>query len=162
MLPFLSRFKTSSLVITRRCSPRTVSHNCTYRYYTTPAADKVQGLGFDLSEEQKAIQDLARNFAKEKIIPVAAELDRTGTFPKDIIKEAHSIGLLNTHIPEQFGGPGLGIIEATLLAEEIAYGCSGVCTAFAANDLAQMPLILGGSDELKKNIFHVVLMSLLV
>jgi acyl-CoA dehydrogenase len=108
------------------------------------------GLSFRLSDEQNAIREMTRNFVKTQIIPVAAELDKTGKFPKDIIKQAHSLGILNVHIPEEFGGAGLGIIENVIIAEELSYGCSGVYTACGANDLAQMPLILGGSNELKK------------
>lgn len=57
---------------------------------------------------------------------------------------------MNTHIEESFGGPQLGITEAVIIGEELAWGCSGVSTAIMANDLGQMPLILGGSDELKR------------
>lgn len=108
------------------------------------------GLSFELAPEQRAMQELARNFARSKILPAAAELDRTGAFPKELIKEAHELGLMNTHIPEQFGGAGLGILDAVIVGEELAYGCSGVFTAMAANDLAQMPVILAGNDAQKK------------
>uniref|UniRef100_A0A6B2L6B5 Medium-chain specific acyl-CoA dehydrogenase, mitochondrial n=1 Tax=Arcella intermedia TaxID=1963864 RepID=A0A6B2L6B5_9EUKA len=107
-------------------------------------------MGFDLTEEQEAIKEMCRNFVKERVIPTAAHLDKTGAFPKELIKEGHSLGLLNTHISTEYGGPGLGISDACIVAEQLAYGCSGVGTAFLANDLAQMPLILGGSDALKR------------
>lgn len=108
------------------------------------------GLDFSLSEDQRQIQDLARNFARTKILPAAAELDRTMEFPKSLIAEAHSLGLMNVHIPEEFGGLGLNLLDDTLISEELAYGCCGVFTCMGANTLAQMPLILGGSTELKK------------
>lgn len=57
----------------------------------------------ELSETQKEFRDLARKFAREEIVPVAAEYDRTGEYPWDIIKKAHSVGLLNGHIPEHCG-----------------------------------------------------------
>lgn len=57
----------------------------------------------ELSDTQKEFRDLARKFAREEIIPVAAEYDRTGQYPWDIIKKAHSVGLLNGHIPEHCG-----------------------------------------------------------
>jgi hypothetical protein len=58
------------------------------------------GLSFQLSDEQRALQDLARKFTAENIIPVAAELDKTGEFPSKIIKKAWELGLMNTHIPQ--------------------------------------------------------------
>lgn len=57
----------------------------------------------DLSDTQREMQDLARKFVKEEIIPVAAEYDRTGKYPWDIIKKAWSLGLLNKHIPQHCG-----------------------------------------------------------
>jgi acyl-CoA dehydrogenase len=57
---------------------------------------------------------------------------------------------MNTHIPEKFGGPQLGILDAVIVGEELAYGCSGVFTAIAANDLGQMPVIIAGNDAQKK------------
>jgi len=57
----------------------------------------------ELSDTQKEFRDLARKFAREEIIPVAAEYDRTGQYPWEIIKKAHSVGLLNGHIPEHCG-----------------------------------------------------------
>lgn len=57
----------------------------------------------ELSDTQKEFRDLARKFAREEIIPVAAEYDRTGQYPWEIIKKAHAVGLLNGHIPEHCG-----------------------------------------------------------
>eukprot|EP00051_Salpingoeca_urceolata_P010902 m.133962 g.133962 ORF g.133962 m.133962 type:complete len:128 (-) comp16900_c0_seq4:75-458(-) len=75
------------------------------------------GYSFALTEEQASFQDLARRFAREKIAPAAAELDRTGEYPWELIKEGHSLGLLNLHIPEQFGGLGLHSFEGCLITE---------------------------------------------
>jgi alkylation response protein AidB-like acyl-CoA dehydrogenase len=63
-----------------------------------------QGLGFNLSEDQKAFQIAARDFAREVIIPQAAELDRTMKFPHDVFDKAWEMGLANCHIPEEYGG----------------------------------------------------------
>lgn len=57
----------------------------------------------ELSPEQKEMQELARKFAREEIIPTAAHHDRTGEYPKEILKKAHSLGLMNGHIPTEFG-----------------------------------------------------------
>jgi len=108
------------------------------------------GVGFSLTDEQMAFRDLARSFTADVIIPAAAEFDRSMKFPEDIFKQAHDLGLVNMHVGEKYGGLGLHTMEGVIVAEEIAYGCSGVQTAIEANTLAQMPVILGGSDEQQK------------
>lgn len=108
------------------------------------------GLNFELSEELQQLQDMARKFCYEEIIPVAAEHDRTGEYPWDIIKKAHALGLLNGHIPEHCGGPGLGILDGCVVTEELAYGCTGIQTAIEANSLAEMPVVLAGNNEQQK------------
>lgn len=93
--------------------------------------------------------DLARKFTAENIIPVARHHDETMEYPWEVIKKAHEVGLLNTHVPEEFGGPGLGLIECSLISEELAYGCSGIQTAIEANGLAEAPIIVAGNKEQK-------------
>ena len=66
-------------------------------------------IDFSLTEEQVQLQELARKFAREEIIPKAAWHDQTGEFPGEIVKKAWEIGLTNTHIPVAYGGPGLVI-----------------------------------------------------
>ncbi len=107
-------------------------------------------VSFLLSEEQAQIQNLAREFAEREIVPKAAHHDQTGEFPRDICKKAWELGLMNGHIPEQYGGLGLGVFDSCLVAEEIAAGCTGIGTAMEANNLAEAPLIVAGSDEQKK------------
>lgn len=107
-------------------------------------------INFSLSDEQKQLQDMARKFAKEEIIPKAAHHDKTGEYPKEIAKKAWELGLMNTHIPTDCGGLGLGVLEGCIIAEELAYGCTGICTAMEANTLAAAPVIVAGNDEQKK------------
>ncbi len=107
-------------------------------------------IGFHLTDEQRQIQQLARDFAKKEVAPKAAHHDESGEFPQDICKKAWELGLMNGHIPEQYGGMGLGVFDACLIAEEIAAGCTGIGTAMEANNLAQAPLIVAGSDSQKK------------
>lgn len=57
---------------------------------------------------------------------------------------------MNTHVPVDYGGAGLGLVESSLISEEISYGCSGIQTAIEANGLAQSPVIVAGSEELKQ------------
>jgi acyl-CoA dehydrogenase len=107
-------------------------------------------IDFSLTEEQQQLQDLARKFAKEEIIPKAAHHDESGEYPKEIAKKAWELGLMNTHIPQEYGGLGLGVLEGCIITEELAYGCTGIATAMEANTLAAAPIIVAGNDEQKK------------
>uniref|UniRef100_A0A7P0T932 Medium-chain specific acyl-CoA dehydrogenase, mitochondrial n=1 Tax=Homo sapiens TaxID=9606 RepID=A0A7P0T932_HUMAN len=108
------------------------------------------GFSFEFTEQQKEFQATARKFAREEIIPVAAEYDKTGEYPVPLIRRAWELGLMNTHIPENCGGLGLGTFDACLISEELAYGCTGVQTAIEGNSLGQMPIIIAGNDQQKK------------
>ncbi|KAJ1945849.1 hypothetical protein EC988_005661, partial [Linderina pennispora] len=118
------------------------------RAFTTSAPARQFTL--QLSEDQVAIQDLARNFARDVIIPAAPHHDKTGEYPVDVIKQAWELGLVNTHIPSEYGGLGLGVFDAALVSEQLSYGCSGIQTAIEANGLAEAPVILAGNDAQKK------------
>ncbi|CAG8537680.1 9327_t:CDS:2 [Ambispora leptoticha] len=108
------------------------------------------GPSFALTEEQRNIQELAHNFAKEEIIPKAAHHDITGEYPTEIIKKAWELGLVNTHIPQEFGGLGLGVFDSSLVTEELAWGCTGIQTAIEANGLAEAPLVVAGNQAQNK------------
>ncbi|KAJ8666939.1 hypothetical protein QAD02_008601 [Eretmocerus hayati] len=107
-------------------------------------------INFQLSDTQKEMKELAEKFTREEIIPVAAEHDRTGEYPWDLVKKAWKIGLLNQHIPQSIGGLGFNIFEGCLVSEAIAYGCTGIKTALEASGLAQTPVILAGNKEQHK------------
>lgn len=78
---------------------------------------------------------MARKFSREEIIPVAAHHDKTGEYPWEIVKKAWALGLMNNHIPQEFGGLGLDNFTTCLIAEELAYGCTGIMTALEASSL---------------------------
>ena len=105
---------------------------------------------FTLSEDQQQIRDLAREFAQKEIVPAAAHHDETGEFPRAICRKAWDLGLMNTHIPQEYGGAGLGVFEGCLIAEEVAAGCTGIGTAMEANTLAEAPVIVAGNEDQKK------------
>ena len=110
-------------------------------------------LDFSLSEEHQALIDTAKRFAKERIIPVAAECDRDSRFPREVFEAAHELGLVNTTIPAEHGGPGMGELENAIITEQLAYGCTGITTSLLANTLALTPIKLAGSAEQKKKYF---------
>lgn len=105
---------------------------------------------FTLTDEQKNLREMAHDFAEKEIRPVAWEYDKEGTWPQEILQKAWEVGLMNTHIPEQYGGPGIGYLDGCLIEEELSWGCSGIQTTLGCNGLATAPIILGGSDETKK------------
>ena len=107
-------------------------------------------IDFSLTEEQGQLQELARKFAKEEILPRAAHHDQTGEFPREIVRKAWEIGLMNAHVPVEYGGAGLGVLDVCLVTEELAYGCTGIATAMEGNGLAAAPLIVAGNEEQKK------------
>jgi acyl-CoA dehydrogenase len=108
------------------------------------------GISFALNEEQKALRELAHEFAAREIRPREAEYDEHMTHPADVIAKAHEVGLMNLHIPEEYGGPGLGCFEGLLVGEELYWGCSGMGTSISANGLGAGPVIIAGTDEQKR------------
>lgn len=105
---------------------------------------------FELSDEQKELQRLAREFTAKEITPKAAHHDETGEYPHEIAKKAWELGIMNTHVPQDCGGMGLGVFDGGLITEELAYGCTGICTAMEANHLATAPLLVAGNKDLQK------------
>lgn len=107
-------------------------------------------IDFNLSDEQKQLRDLAKEFTEKEIVPFAAELDKKAEFPMEVCRKAWEVGLMNVQVPEAYGGPGLGVLEDCLIAEEFGVGCTGIGTSMMANMLAEGPLIVAGSEEQKK------------
>lgn len=107
---------------------------------------------FELNDEQKAYQQMAREFADKEIIPYARELDEKEEFPWEILKKLHSVGLHDLAVPEKYGGPGIDSLSYSLIIEQIARGCAGVTVTSSANgnSLALYPLLLGGTEEQKQ------------
>jgi acyl-CoA dehydrogenase len=73
------------------------------------------GFGFEYNDEQIALRDLAKKFSREEIIPKAAHYDKTGEFPWDIVKKAHSLGLMNLSVPTNYGGGGLKLLDSCII-----------------------------------------------
>jgi alkylation response protein AidB-like acyl-CoA dehydrogenase len=107
-------------------------------------------LDYNLTETQVQMVELARKIAKEKILPVRAELDEKGEFPWEIMKVLADAGLFGLYIPEEYGGLGFGNFENNLVVEELSKVCIGVSVSFAASALGAYPILLFGTDEQKK------------
>jgi acyl-CoA dehydrogenase len=108
------------------------------------------GTSFSLTEEQRMIQQLARDFAKNEIAPVAEHYDRTHEYPWPVIKKAQELGLTLMNIPEEYGGLGLSLFDECLVGEELAWGCSGISTAIAVNGLGLLPILIAGDENQKR------------
>ena len=105
---------------------------------------------FNLSSEQRQLQQLARDFAQKEVAPRAHHHDETGEYPRELLKKAWELGLMNVHIEPDYGGLGLGTFEGCLISEEMGAACSGVGTAMDANALAEGPLNVAANAEQKK------------
>ncbi len=109
------------------------------------------GVSFALTDEQRSLRELAREFAAKEIRPKSAEYDEHQTHPADVIAKAHELGLMNLHIPESLGGAGLSAFDGLLISEELNWGCSGIGTSIGANGLGMAPVLIAGTDEQKRH-----------
>ena len=107
-------------------------------------------MNYFLTEEQQMIKELAAKIADEKIAPVAIEYDEEGKFPHDIMKILADSDLCGVYIAEEYGGLGGGIIEMSLVVEELSRACGGISLAFAGTGLGTFPIILFGNEDQKK------------
>merc|ERR1712242_523108 len=130
----------------------TIARNSTEPGYKAPSEEPIAEIGYNFTptSEQQEYLDLAEQFTKNEIIPVAAHHDATGEYPWEVLKKAHETGLMNLHIPQEYGGMGLGTLDGCLITEKMAYGCTGIMTAIEANGLGSMPVMIAGNHEQKK------------
>ena len=106
-------------------------------------------MDYFLTEQQLMIRETARQVAREKIVPVRAELDEKEEFPWEVIKSCAAADLFAIWIPEAYGGLGGGILDLCLCVEELSRGCAGVAVSYAASALGTIPIVLFGSEEQK-------------
>ncbi len=109
-------------------------------------------MDYGLTEQQQEIVRLTREIALKEIIPVRARLDRDEVFPRDILAILGNAGLMGVFVPEAYGGLGLGMMELCLVTEELSRACLGVSTSYGAIALGTLPVLLGGSDEMKARV----------
>jgi acyl-CoA dehydrogenase len=108
---------------------------------------------FQLTEDQLALQEMAREFAEKEMRPDAAAYDQGHEFPEPVMRKAFEVGFLTCTVPAEYGGGGLKDLETVLISEELAWGCAGMYTTMMANSLAFTPLLLFGTGEQKKRFF---------
>ncbi|MDE3088229.1 MAG: acyl-CoA dehydrogenase family protein, partial [Chloroflexota bacterium] len=108
-------------------------------------------MGFDLTEEQQRMKEMAHEFAEKEMRPVAPHYDETEEFPWPVLKKASDVGLLTYAIPEEFGGAGItSQVTNCIVQEELFWGCAGIATSMGAIMLGALPILVAGSDTQKK------------
>jgi acyl-CoA dehydrogenase len=116
----------------------------------TDMTKTASSVSFEISDEQKMLQKMAREFTAQEIIPVAAEYDEKAIFPEEIFHKARELGIVNMNIPEAYGGIGATVLEECIVSEEFGYGCTGIGTSISTNHLGALPIILAGSEQQKQ------------
>ena len=108
-------------------------------------------MDFDLTNDQKMLQDEVRKFAQTELVPVAPEIDESGEFPWKNIKKMAELGLLGIIVPEEYGGAGFDYISLAIAIEEISRGCASTGVIVAVNNsLVSYPFLQFGNEEQKK------------
>ncbi|MFQ5650940.1 MAG: acyl-CoA dehydrogenase [bacterium] len=106
---------------------------------------------FELTEEQRMLRDMVREFARNEIEPNAAEIDETCEYPMETVKKMAELGLLGIPFPEAYGGAGMDTMSLALALEEVAKACASTCLSIAAHmSLCATPIYLFGNEEQKK------------
>ena len=109
-----------------------------------------------LSEQTLDLKKMIADFVDKEIIPVAAEYDKKGEFPVEVLNKINEMDLYCVSIPEQFGGLGLGILDTAIISEELARGDLGIAATIGANTLASIPVLLAGTEEQQKHWFDIL------
>ena len=108
-------------------------------------------MNLELTEEQRMIEEMARNFAEKEVAPEAARLDDTHEFPTELAKKMGELGLMGVAVPEEYGGAGMDYVCYVVALEEISVACANTGVVMSANNsLACGPILANGSEEQKE------------
>lgn len=107
-------------------------------------------MNFDLTEEQKMIRDMVREFAEKEVKPIAAEIDRDQRFPTETVAQMAELGLMGISIPEEYGGSGGDVVSYALACEELARVCAAHSAILSVHIGAIKPILYFGTEEQKK------------
>ncbi len=112
---------------------------------------------FKLTPEQEALRDKAWKFSREHVVPNAIKADKADEVPVEICQKAFELGLMNSHVPKEAGGPHHSMVDEALIFEAIGYGDAGIATSVNVNNLAFSPILLGATmDQIKKYVSPLV------
>ena len=104
-----------------------------------------------LNEEHIMLRDMVRDFAANEVSPIAADLDKTGAFPREIVKKMGELGLMGIPIPDEYGGAGMDNIAYVTAIYELGKVCASTAITLAAHtSLGTVPILLAGTEEQKK------------
>jgi acyl-CoA dehydrogenase len=104
-------------------------------------------ISFTLTDEQRELQAMAHAFAQHELRPVAAACDRADAFPDGLLEKAAAVGLTSMVIPRAFGGGGVDAVTASLIGEELSWGCAGLAATIGATMFPVRPLVRFGTAE---------------
>jgi len=108
-------------------------------------------MAYQLNEEQKMIRAMVRDFAREELLPLAAQRDATGEFPRESLEKMGELGLLGMNVPAEYNGAGVDSVSYSLALQEIAYACASTAVIMSVhNSVACGPIYLFGSEHLKE------------
>ncbi|TME36549.1 MAG: hypothetical protein E6I57_14055, partial [Chloroflexi bacterium] len=118
---------------------------------TTTTTETAAGFDLSLTAEQELVQRTARDFAREKVLPRAAEIDEQKKIPRELIDEMARLGFMGIDVPEQYGGSGLDSLTYVLVVEEINRACASTGVVLCTHvSLAIEPILRWGSDAQKE------------
>jgi alkylation response protein AidB-like acyl-CoA dehydrogenase len=108
------------------------------------------GISFTLTPEQRELRELAHEFAANELRPIASEWDAKDDFPRDLLPKAARLGLTATRIPREYGGVEVDAVTASIVAEELSWGCAGLAATIGATQFPVRPLLRFGTEEQKE------------
>jgi len=114
-------------------------------------------MAYELNEEQRMIRAMVRDFARETIMPTAAERDQTCEFPAENLQKMGGLGLMGMNVPPEYNGAGVDTVSYSLAMQEIAYACASTAVVMSVhNSVACGPIYLFGSDYLKDSYLKIL------
>src|ERR1700760_543650 len=106
-------------------------------------------MDFELSEEQRAIQDTAREFARAEMMPHARDWDENSTFPVEMLRKAAALGFGGIYVKDDVGGSALTRLDATIIFEELAQGCTSTAAYVSIHNMAAWMIHAYGAAEVR-------------
>jgi len=113
-------------------------------------------IDFSLSEDQMLLVDMARDFAKNEIKPVAEDFHHNHTFPSEILKKAFDLGIVNMNLDQKYGGGGMSFLDGVMVAEILGHACPGIALTMMVNGMSVAPINVLGTDEQKEKWLNII------